>query len=324
MKILVSKLSNPKIGKVALAESYKLSLYNIPKILTIILDCEGWRRDYDVVCDQTLASVSKRERIYCTKWQPILERRAAQLYPDWSRQEVLNTALHNIEYLKSVFTPVNTKYLVSADQLDSVCRVFNNFVSKEYTKHLMESIKPHLNEFMTRINLLGFGNTVNDSSGTIELFNCTRENPSFGDSYRASYHGSFLLLSRLCNNHGINYRIELLDEVLYRVPTIISNTDLEESWKEDIKSLGCLYPQGMRIRICENGQLDDFSRKVEDLLYSRTEQETGEMTCNTLQRYLRQTENSNPKAFEALKQASRCNAGYVCVDRCSSMNAIRP
>lgn len=304
--------------------TYNLALEEVPKILAMILNNEGMYTTSEKSARYTKMKLEDKEKELYEKWIDIYSKEIEKEYPNINEKQVLKLAQENARYLISIFTPSTTmEYTVSLRQINYIMNWFEDFIKYAEDTSFNKMLKPFLEEFNENLKELRVEEL--DSSvknRKLSLFD-DRQNrkEEFGENYCTTYKGTFAELAQAQRHRTIDYKIVIPEENEYYVPLIINDNDkLKEEWIKDISSLGNKYPQGLLININERGTVENFILKTKERLCGCAQLEIMLQTKEILDRYLKETKESNKEVYEYLKQYEagvRCKyKGWKCTAPC--------
>ena len=142
----------------------------------------------------------------------------------------------------------------------------------------------------------------------------------FGENYCINYKGTFAELAQAQRHRTLSYEVFIPDEHRYFVPPIISGTELEREWIEDISSLDDEFPQGLLLDINERGTVENFVMKCQERLCGAAQLEIALQTKETLDRYMQSTKDLKSDIYEYLlpySKGARCTfPGFRCTLPC--------
>jgi len=268
---------------------------------------------------------SPEEQVLYDKWLLIFADCIKHHYPDLTEVAVRKLAQENARYLISVFTPTTMLYTTTFRQLNYIMHWFEKFIAEDHKSKFRDMVKPYMVEFLGMTKSL-YVAELNDEAKERELslFNnsqCGFEE-YFGEVYSTSYLGSFAQLAQAQRHRTLDYKMSFPTRPQYYVPPMLSGDDwLIKDWLSDMWKVSQSYPQGMMVRICERGTYEKFILKTKERLCSFAQLEVSRQTYETLQKYLKGTDNYlvSKAVYGKLKQCdsqSRCGAGYKCLNPC--------
>lgn len=304
--------------------TYNLALEEIPKILAMILNNEGMYTTSEKSARYTKMKLEDKEKELYEKWIEIYSKEIEKEYPNINEKQVLKLAQENARYLISIFTPSTTmEYSVSLRQINYIMNWFEDFIKYAEDTSFNKMLKPFLEEFNENLKELRVEEL--DSSvknRKLSLFDDRKNRKEeFGENYCTTYKGTFAELAQAQRHRTIDYKIVIPEENEYYVPLIINDNDkLKEEWIKDISSLADRYPQGLLININERGTVENFILKTKERLCGCAQLEIMLQTKEILDRYLKETKESNKEVYEYLKQYEagvRCKyKGWKCTAPC--------
>ena len=302
--------------------TYNLILEEAPKILAMILNNEQAFNASEKSARYTIMNCTDlKERKLYEKWTDIFEKRILEVYSYIGKRKARRLAQENARYLISVFTPATSmEYTVSFQQLNYII-----YWAKDYIKNMPNNpfsikVKKVLEDFLKAMpNLEIEGLTPENKGRHFSLFATRKRRTEFGENYSTCYLASFAELAQVQRHRRVSYEMLLPEEKWFYVPFIIQDTEYEDEWYEDIKSLEENYPQGMLVWVNERGTLENFILKCTDRLCGSVQLETMLQTEETLKKYMLAAEKK-PEILEYLKPYSKgacCTfPGFVCKSPC--------
>ena len=304
--------------------TYNLALEEIPKILAMILNNEGMYTTSEKSARYTKMKLEDKEKELYEKWIDIYSKEIEKEYPNINEKQVLKLAQENARYLISIFTPSTTmEYTVSLRQINYIMDWFEEFIENAEDTSFNRMLKPFLKEFnecLKELRVERLDSSVKNRK--LSLFDeRMKRQEEFGENYCTTYKGTFAELAQAQRHRTIDYKIVIPEENKYYVPLIINDNDkLKEEWLKDISSLADRYPQGLLININERGTVENFILKTKERLCGCAQLEIMLQTKEILDKYLKETKESNKEVYEYLKQYEagvRCKyKGWKCTAPC--------
>jgi hypothetical protein len=198
-----------------------------------------------------------------------------------------------------------------------------DFVQKEEDTDFNKLLKPYFQEFVGMHSKFKVEGINPDSKNRkLSLFSDATRKDEWGENYCYTYWASFAQLAQAQRHRTLNYEIYIgsLNTSMYFVPPIIEGTDLEDEWLQDITSLSKYFPQGKMICINERGTVENFVLKCKERLCGCAQLEIAMQTKDTLEKYLKNTKDTNRRVYNYLMQyatGARCTfADYNCAKPC--------
>lgn len=215
-------------------------------------------------------------------------------------------------------------YSVNFQQFSYVLHFMEDFVQKEDDTEFNKLLKPNLREFVNLHSKFKVEGINPDSKNRkLSLFSDVTRKNEWGENYCYTYWASFAQIAQAQRHRTIKYEIytpTLEGYCMYFVPPIIENTNLEDEWLEDIKSLSHNFPQGKMVVVNERGSVEDFVGKCKERLCGCAQLETAMQTKETLKEYLRNTKDTDERVYKYLMQyatGARCTFyDYTCTKPC--------
>ncbi len=301
---------------------YNLILENIPKILAMILNNEKAYNTSEKSGRYTKMKASKEEEEIYLKWINILEKEIMKEYPFMDKKHAIKLAQENARDFISLFTPATTmEYTVSFMQLNYIIHWFKNYIDQEPNTTFNQKLKPVLKEFVEKTSFAEVELLNCDLKGRkISLFAQRKRKEEFGENYCTNYKASFPELAQALRHRTISYEIIIPEKKEYYVPVLIKNTQLEDEWLNDMKTLEDNFPQGLLVEVNERGTCENFVLKCMERLCGAAQLEITMQTKETLEKYIKNTEKTNPEIHQYLldyANGARCTwNGWKCNSPC--------
>ena len=303
--------------------SYNFSLEGIPKIIAMILNNEKDYNTSEKSARYTKMEVSDEEKVLYEKWINLFKDKLSELYPTLTQKHLLKLSMENARYLISVFTPsTSLGHTLDYRQLNYILHWMNNFIRTAPDNSFNTLLRPQLMEFVNMFSDFYDEELFDGKNRSLSLFSDIERVEEWGENYCCSYEGSFAELAQAQRHRTLKYEIKVPDikAATFYVPAFIRETNLEESWLIDIKSLAHKYPQGMLVKITERGTAEDFILKCKERLCGAAQLEIALQTNSTLNKYVENTRLTNKRVHEFLlpyANKARCASGYSCKAPCS-------
>ena len=286
-----------KIGKsghhsVAGHTSYNLVLSGIPKIIAMILNNE---RDYNTSEKSArytrMATSGDEKRLY-DKWFAIFYEAIRGTYHTLEDRTIESLAKENARYFISVFTPATTmEYTVDFRQGNYLIQFLEDYaeIISESNEPFDCKLRPWLIETAKLFRSVFNCDELREGKGRgLSLFAKRERHEQFGESYSVNYKGSFAQLAQAQRHRKLKYEMMVpdLSEAEFFVPPILPRGVVEQYLK-DMESVKADYPQGMLVKINEQGCHDDFiTSKCTERLCGSAQLEICRQTRMTLNRYI--------------------------------------
>lgn len=240
---------------------------------------------------------SEEEKALYTKWKEIYKKLIIDLvqtdkrYEKLSKKQIDTLSNENARYLISLFTPyVSIEYTASLQQLNYINYFAKLFVQQNentdnpFIRECVKVLREFSSALPKKFSIEGLNPAA--KSREFSLLGTREHLEEFGETYSINYEASFASLAQ-SHRHRINdYEIMFLDTPKYYIPMIIRGTLYEDEWLKDISSLSHLYPQGMLIKVNEQGNIKKLIAKCKERLCGRAQLETAMITKESLTRYL--------------------------------------
>lgn len=307
--------------------TYNLLIEDIPKILAMILNNEGWYTTSEKSARYTQMKGNDDEMKLYRKWQiklyDLIEEKYGEEFLKFYGSEkktikaIEKLAMENARYMLSVFTYTTMVYTVSLRQINYILGYFQKFSDE----------MPKMNIFYDTIRLamLEFKSALPKELIIPELnahakgkgFSMFRKNTEceeyFGEVYNISYLGSWAEFAQAQRHRTLSYQMSLYEDFVPVIPPIIPE-DMVDEWVEDMRSVAYLYPQGMAIRIYESGRYDKFLLKCYERMCGCAQLEIAKQTAQTLRRYHNARPDLIPNEY---MNGARCTFPcFKCTNRC--------
>ena len=313
--------------------TYNLCLEGIPKILAMVLNNEKIYNTSEKSARYTKMEPSPQEKALYEKWIVIFKEQILLKYPEFTENYAHKLAMENARYLISVFTPATImEYTVNFGQLNYIINWAKDYIEKADNDSFSLKLKEIFCEFLQAIPDLeveGLDSRSKNRGFSLFAHRETRYE-EFGENYSTTYLASFAQLAQAQRHRTLSYEMRLLDKPQYYVPPIIRNTDLENTWINDISSLEDFFPQGMLVQVNERGTIENFVLKCTERLCGAAQLEIMEQTKKTMEKYVESVKDK-PELCNFLSpysKGARCTfPGWRCDKPCvfggkNAMNRI--
>jgi hypothetical protein len=322
-----------------------LVLEGIPKIAAMTLNSLGEYSTLERSARYTAYKPqNEREAELYGKWRGKIAGFVKKHYPSETEKGLLNAdklALENARYMLSVFTPTTMSYTTSARQFAYISHWLSKLCGKlggnKFDDDLREALKETRDAIMSVLPLC----TDDGKRREIDFFThraedglvqaaldcgATRFGPS---SYEAGYSASFAAIAQLQRHRTIKYRVMFAADSShrrYRVPEIVKREGMETEWREDIKSLEDITPQGTLAWVFERGDPEATVLRCAERLCGRTQHETMTVCRDVLTEYVEWAEKNSPELLRFFedrligkngKIGAKCGMGFPCNERCA-------
>lgn len=289
---------------------YNFVYEEIPKIMAMILNNEGVYDTSEKSARYTKMQPSETEKVLYEKWIEIFKNRISEIYSQIDGKKVQKLAQENARYLISIFTLATVMgYSVTFQQFSYLLHMIEDFTKNENDTSFSKKLKPILQEFVNMNPEYKVEGTNPDSKNRkLSLFSDIKREDEWGENYCYTYWASFAQLAQAQRHRTLNYEIFVhsFDTTnMYFVPPIIRNTKLQDEWLKDINSLSEYFPQGKMVLVNERGTVENFVLKCKERLCGFAQLETAMQTKETLNKYLKNTENVKPRVYDYLLQYSK-------------------
>jgi hypothetical protein len=280
--------------------TYNILFEDIPKILAMVLNNEGFYTTSEKSARYTKMNPNEREKSLYYKWIDILKNRIQEVYPQMKEKQAEKLAQENARYMISVFTPTTMAYTVSLRQISSIISMMKRFIKEEPDTAFNKKLKECMKNFVEECRGFDVQYLNSDAKNRkLSLFDTRKSRRNeFGENYSVNYSGSFAQLAQAQRHRTLDYRIRIHeDNPEFYIPPIIrsennkGNTELENVWLQDIKSVSDIFPQGMLIDINERGTYENFILKAKERLCGNAQLEIALQTGKTLIEYIKSLES---------------------------------
>ena len=311
-----------------------LLLEGIPKALAMFLNNEHEYNTSERSARYTKLNLTGDEQKLYEKWVEIFTKKITDRYsritPDWfTDRKIKSLAQENARYLIPVFTPTTMMYSTSYRQLNYIY----GFVQKELKRNDLtdfdKMMRPYFAEFEKCLKETGYIDDKLQKDGKGREFSLIDRDKDdmqeyFGDVYATTYMGSFAELAQAQRHRTLNYKLKFSKINNYFIPPIIKDDqNLVDEWLCDCDKQKNKFPQGLLVKIEEQGTYPNFILKMQERLCSCAQLEIAMQTKATLFKYIKSLKLSNhPKAeqLEKYKNGSRCtfpgDHKFECKTRC--------
>lgn len=306
---------------------YNLLLEDIPIILTIVLNNEGWYTTSQKSARYTRLEGSTEEMIKYYKWLDIFKELIGEKYGDKflafygtekkTKSAIEKLAQENARYMLSVFTPTTMIYSASLRQINYLVNFFKNF-SRTDDAHsdFYEKLKTIMMEFVDKLprDMIIPELNANVKRRDISLFcDSHKEEEHFGEVYNTQYYGTWSCYGQAQRHRTLSYKISFMDYFVAYTPDILPLGYWAE-WEEDMKSLEHLYPNGRLMEIYEYGTFDKFLLKCYERMCGAAQLEIMKTTKDTLSKYHEARPDLVPDSY---MKGARCTFPcFKCNGRC--------
>lgn len=337
-------------------QQINLLLTGIPKIMAMFLNNEGQYTTSEKSARYTkMNDISDKEKELYYKWLEIIKSRVLEEYgylgkynPKFTPTGAEKIGQENARYMTSVGTPTTMEYSTSYRQLNYLYSWLEDF-GRQGDSNFVQFILPFFEDFKTALEikneflsyesdgkkvLLEPGLHKNEKNRgysllvDLERHNATKE--VFDYVYTLKYKVSFASLAQFHRYRPARCTMAILDEPEYFVPPIVKGThslkSLESEWLADISKVADLYPQGMKVSVCETGTLDQFIEKGKERACINAQQETREMYLYLVRYLYNNLLVSNPYWAKYLKPylGMRCTyPDYRCPASCKLPHDVK-
>ncbi len=308
---------------------YNLLVEDIPKILAIVLNNEGFYTTSEKSARYTKMQADSIGAEYYTKWLSrfitLIENRYSEKFsrfyqdPKKTSKAIEKLAMENARYLISIFTPTTMIYTVSLRQLNYILAFFDKFIKTatgDFGIKLSNCMKDFISVVPSDLKIPALN--ANLKGREISLFRKVNGgNEYFEDIYSTSYLGSWAMFAQAQRHRTLNYQISLdgCGSQMFFIPSILlGNKELTYEWVQDLSRINITYPQAQMIRIYESGTYSDFLLKCYERMCGRAQLEIMKQTWETAKKYHESRPDLIPSSF------SKCARGgfpyFKCTEPC--------
>ena len=312
--------------------TYNILFEDIPKILAMVLNNEGFYTTSEKSARYTKMNPSEQEKLLYYKWIDIFKEKIQGVYPQIKKNHQEKLAQENARYLISVFTPTTMEYTVSLRQLSGIISMMKRFNQEADDTCFNKKLKYCMSSFIDECREFDIPYLNNDTKNKkLSLFDSRKNRKNeFGENYSINYYGSFAQLAQAHRHRTLDYRIRIPEQendLEFYIPPIIraennnGDSSMEYSWIRDSNTVVDVFPQGMLIQINERGTYENFMLKAKEIA-----QQTGKTLIeyisnlgsseNEIKEYLEQyVTRINDKDKTNIKDKNNDNY-YIAVPRC--------
>lgn len=312
-----------------------------PKIIAMLLNSIGVSNTSEKSAryTQMKPDTEEEQRLY-QKWHDILLQEIAKHYAGrFTEKEMDKLAYENARYMISVFCETSMVYSLPFRNifyvLDWMKRMRQNLEQMEggFNRRLYQELGALQTELLGVVGKESFHDNKNEYFRFLPV-QATGEYDDdnveyYGDVYTAKFLASFAQVAQEQRHRTTRVKINLSGkdaaEYGFFVPPIVSGTDYEKEWLEDIAGIVDVYPQGMLVSVTEQGLFEDFALKCKERMCGRAQLEIMQITRKLLEHFI-ENQNALSKAnqrrlrqmMEAGKPCARCGyADFICQEGCT-------
>jgi len=317
--------------------TYNILFEDIPKILAMVLNNEGFYSTSEKSARYTKMNPSEQEKLVYYEWIDILKEKIQDVYPQITKGHTEKLAQENARYMISVFTPTTMEYTVSLRQMSCIIGMMKKFVQEAEDTAFNRKLKECMLVFIEECKEFDVPNLNNDiKNKSLSLFDIRKNRQNeFGENYSINYLGSFAQLAQAHRHRTLDYRIRVPEydagekfnidsKTKFYIPPIIRTENnkgddcLENDWLQDIQTVSEVFPQGMLIQINERGTYENFILKAKERLCGCAQLEIAQQTGETLIEYILNLSPANNEIKEYLEQyvTKQDDKNYIAVPRC--------
>ena len=319
--------------------TYNLLIEDIPKILAIVLNNEGFYTTSEKSARYTKMKPDDVCSQYYEKWfvkfSALIEVNYGDKFLEFYQHQrkcekaIEKLAMENARYMTSVFTPTTMIYTVSLRQLNYLLAFFEKYISNafgDFEIRLANCMKEFCLQVPNDLKIPELN--ANLKGREISLFrkDDTREE-YFGRVYSTSYLGSWAMYAQAQRHRTLTYQLSMNYQIFFDdscfitekqafyLPVILSdNYELCSEWSKDLEEIDSYFPQAQLILIHESGTYDDFLLKCYERICGMAQLEIMEQTRNTAIKYRQVRPDLIPEIFTtSARGAFPC---FKCSDRC--------
>jgi hypothetical protein len=314
-----------------------LYLHCVPRVIEILLDNERYMVSSVKSGRYTLHPLPAKEQAVYDKWllkfqQLIAAEYKAKFPVFFTDNKIKKLAMENARYVTSCFTFVSMLHTVSYRQLNYIYGFLSDYINKDTKNKFEKKLKPYIKEFLSQLQQTGFIDeelTQNGKFRKISLFNDNDVAEYFGDVYSTQYECSFVAFAHLNRHRTLKYYIHpVSDDLEFYVPEIIADDEkLKAEWLKDLNSLKANFPQAMKVKAVEMGNLDDFILKAIERKCSAVQLETTRIVNTTLNKYYNSLVKMGHRKADELKgmlNGAKCTfPNYKCKNACGFADGVK-
>lgn len=275
-------------------DSYSLLLSGVPKIIAMVLNNERDCNTSEKSARYTVMPTEGEEKRLYEKWFALFFEAIRGAYLQIDDEVAKKLAQENARYFISVFTPATImEYTVDFRQGNYLIQFMEEFTGEGLAipRDFVEKLKPWLHETAKLLRPILNADELRDHKGrSLSMFGKRERYEHFHESYSVNYWGSFSHMAQAHRHRTIAYEMmipELSDAKFFVPPIIADMPEVVEQYLADMESIKANYPQGMLVRINEQGRHDEFvTSKCTERLCGAAQLEICLQTKKTLDRYI--------------------------------------
>jgi thymidylate synthase ThyX len=274
-------------------------LLETSKMMAMILNSVGFYTTSEKSARYTkMKPQTSTEQSFYEKWTDRIQSEILRVYPDIPEKDAQKLAGENARYFISVFTPTVMEYTVSFRQAHLIhtylLRLYQD--TKEGTepfyRRVGEEARQLANALHEKLGDFSLPDYKNQQFRFLEAIanagHTTAKKEVLGDSYTMVYRTSFAALAQLQRHRTLRYTM-FFDGDPYQlgfyVPAIVEYAGLTREWTRDMKEIASTYPQGLLVRVTEQGIFEDFALKCKERMCGRTQLEAMRTTMTAMGKF---------------------------------------
>lgn len=314
----------------------------IPKIVAMILNNTRYYTTSEKSARYTeMGPKTDIEIKLYDKWTKILKEKIIEVYSNINKEYAHKLAQENARYMISVFTPTVMAYTTSFRQWNYIIDWTKKFVLSindidgAFNKRLLM----HMAELKMSLEKIFGKEIITDNKNrhftllpiqmgyTKDEFD--QRNNIISDVYSVHYLSSFASLAQAQRHRTISYKAIFSGnnptEYGYYTPRLLFDyPELQKEWQKDMDSVAHVYPQGILLKVTEQGLAEDFLKKCEKRLCGRTQLETMLNTLEIFKSFSKNRDKLSPYNRNTLETmvttkgfVPRCGfKGFKCTEPC--------
>ncbi len=316
-----------------------LDIVDIPKIAAMALNNEKMYTTSEKSARYKRMALPEDEQMYYDKWLEIFKEVIAKEYKEkcptfFTDIKITKLAQENARYLTSVFTPTSMEYSTSYRQINVLYGMLGKEIEILKTENTGFALRlaecfEELNKKFEQLTYIDKELSDNRKDRSLSLIRRNKRAlvEQFGDSYTTSYYGSFAQLAQAQRHRTIDYSLEIPEKSTFFVPPILEKYGLAEEWLKDCEALKNNFPQGMLVKINEQGTLDNFILKLKERNCTCAQLEIDRQSTATKKKYYEALKAQGHPAAEELApymKGSRCTfPNYKCKEPCGFADGVK-
>ncbi|MDR0964833.1 MAG: FAD-dependent thymidylate synthase [Clostridium sp.] len=274
-------------------------LLETSKMMAMILNSVGFYTTSEKSARYTtMKPQTFKEQSLYEKWTDRIQSEILRVYTDMKEKDAQKLAGENARYFISVFTPTVMEYTVSFRQAHLIhaylLRLYQETkdAANAFYRQVGEEARQLAYALHEKLGDFALPDYKNQQFRFLEAIanvgHTTAKKEVLGDSYTMVYMVSFAALAQLQRHRTLRYTM-FFDGDPYQfgfyVPAIVEYAGLTREWTKDMKEVAATYPQGLLVRVTEQGIFEDFALKCKERMCGRTQLETMRATMSAMRKF---------------------------------------